>query len=245
MPSQFDITADALGNLYVRPGLVRNIDASVMIEVGELGGDPIFIGGSGRNLVFTDFPAGGPNGVWLYHSPGKWTRGVYTLVVVAGAGSISDETDVVATLATGAPHGDYDSTVYEKHSSVRHSQQWQQLNFLHLARFPPLRCPHRQEQRLRSRWHPQETICGSGRMSLRRGHCRSILPQVPPPYPMRVASWQSEPRGHRMIPLGTMRQQHTGGLFTIPPRHPARQIQPHRLQRQTTTPHPRRREKRT
>ena len=112
MPDQFDITADTLGNLYVRPGLVRNIDDSVVIEVGVLGGDPIFIGGSGRNLILSDFPAGGPNGVWLYHSPGKWRRGVYTLAVDGTTATISDETDAVATLSTGAPLGDYASTTY-------------------------------------------------------------------------------------------------------------------------------------
>lgn len=110
--SQFEVTADARGDLTARGGLVRNLTGVVTIQVGqeEVG---FFLGGSGLNLVVSGFPVEDFNGAWRWHRPHIWKRGDLTLTDdLSGGAVIADSTDDVATLSTGGPLGSYPSTTH-------------------------------------------------------------------------------------------------------------------------------------
>ena len=108
----FKVEVDAYGDLRVNGGRVRNLAGTVALESGTVGRQ-LFLGGSGRNLVFSGFPgATEANGAWRYVSPGKWTAAEMVLTLAEdGLAEIADAEDVVlATLAADGPLGDYEST---------------------------------------------------------------------------------------------------------------------------------------
>lgn len=125
----FEISFDTEGNLYVMGGWVRNLTGSVKFLVGpenpqagslapagivtaEASARPMFIGGSGRNLVMSGFPDADLNGAWRAGSAGVWERGEFRVQSDGSGGwEIVDGTDTLATLASG-PVGDYASTTY-------------------------------------------------------------------------------------------------------------------------------------
>jgi hypothetical protein len=127
--NQFEVSHDENGDLTVQGGWVVSMDGATRIRIGpapaadiQTGpgklkatasvGD-IYLGGSGRNLLVSGFPTGGPNGTWKHGYPGKWSADEFVLVDdPSGGAAINDGTDDVATLASGGPAGSYASTPY-------------------------------------------------------------------------------------------------------------------------------------
>lgn len=121
------------GDLNVANGTVIQPKTGVVVEVGTAGefsgtvaaddlpgmtavrsaGGSTFTGGSARNLACTGLTA--LAGWFTPTIPNTFRLGIFTLTVTgSSAASISDGTDVVATLTTGgtAPVGTYNSTTY-------------------------------------------------------------------------------------------------------------------------------------
>lgn len=112
---QFETITDARGDVWCRGGVIRNLTATVEVQVGPDDGNFVFLGGSGLNLIFSGFPVDGPpNGVWRRLSANRWVAGDFILIRTDGAAEIqtADLVNVVATLATGAPVGSYASSTY-------------------------------------------------------------------------------------------------------------------------------------
>lgn len=109
----FEVTADPFGDLRVAGGKVRNLAGTVVLDAGPADG-VIFLGGSGRNLWITGLPgATAPNGIWRYVRPGLWETDGYRIELANdGSAAMLDDTDTIATLASGGPTGNYTGTTY-------------------------------------------------------------------------------------------------------------------------------------
>lgn len=129
MSDQFTTTYDDCGNVSVRSGWIISKglpDIRVGPPAGGLPTSPmtgdlaaqespgkIYLGGSGRNLVLSGFPAATHDGVWRHGYPGKWSNGPLALTYVAsGATTITDGTGTLAIRTSGGPLGRLDSTPY-------------------------------------------------------------------------------------------------------------------------------------
>lgn len=132
----FQVSVDALGDLYAAQGMVIERASGTVFPVGApaetstglAGGvaaylrkpedlpsvlNALFLGGSGRNLTASGLTAAA--GIWVPGRPGIWKLGDLVLEVTgASAATISDETDVIAILSSGgtAPIGSFASTTY-------------------------------------------------------------------------------------------------------------------------------------
>lgn len=135
---QFQVTADAFGNLRVAAGWVLQPRHDVAIRVASFedsglpNAQPLadgsrwpahgpqnttFVGGSGRNVIVTGLGASTlvPVGFYLPGQAGKYgcVNGPFTIQPGAGTFDISDGTDVLASAAiTLVPYGDYVATAY-------------------------------------------------------------------------------------------------------------------------------------
>ena len=130
MSKQYGITYDDCGNVSVNSGWVLS-QGMPDIRVGpanggrlgktmlgdlpavEAGGET-YLGGSGRNLVVSGFPAASDhNGIWRHGYVGKWSRAPLMLIqLTGGSTTITDGTDTLAQRASGGPLGTLASTAY-------------------------------------------------------------------------------------------------------------------------------------
>lgn len=136
----FQAFSDSNCNLWIADGWVAQLRSGVRIPVGS--GDDLpplltaqdgsrfvaapsteggsFIGGSGRNIIITGLTPGAsgpalPTGIFQPGRPGYFGTGIFTLQVTnSSAATISDGTNIIATLSTGdtAPAGNYAATSY-------------------------------------------------------------------------------------------------------------------------------------
>ena len=139
MTAGFQTFSDSNGNLWVADGWVSQLRSGVRLAAGSGGSLPpaltapdgsryvaaggatagTFVGGSGRGLVATGLtPAVSgppvPVGIWTPARPDVWTRGIFVLTKTgSSAANISDGTNTVANLTTGAaPIGNFVATSY-------------------------------------------------------------------------------------------------------------------------------------
>lgn len=135
MPSQFQVSTDARGDILAADGAVIDRSTGTVFIVGAndghagVGGPAptlddaqeipgitgsVLLGGSGRNVIVSGH-GGALDGIYRPERPGFWSKGGFVLEVTdSSAATIRDATDVIAELTTGglAPGGSYVASSY-------------------------------------------------------------------------------------------------------------------------------------